>query len=215
MTVPLMRRLVLASATVLVAIVAMLLLLQWRWSPPPPHPVGDALFDVPGLASGGLDVALLGETLVRPLFVPDRRPPAPDAAPTAEVEADPLAHVQVLGLFGSGSNGGAILLIDGKAQRIRHGEMAGPWTLQGVDGRSLEFSRDDGTHARLELVHLPQPDAPPPPPALEPPTAEAPVADGDAAADDAESARAASAAARAQARAARLRELQPPGPALQ
>lgn len=131
-----------------------------RWTPPEARQLDDSLFVVPVPLAPRLELAALGEIGERPLFSPTRRPPPPPTAAEAEPEPDPFRDVTVLGLFGSGSQGGALVMIDGRLKRIRYGERTGPWTLVKVEGRSAQFRRMDGSSRTLSMRYLPQPAAP-------------------------------------------------------
>lgn len=216
MIAPLARTILFVCLLVVAAIAALMLVGEWRWAPPPARAVDASLYDVPALAHDPADLAMLAETVERPLFMPTRRPPSAAPVEVAAEQPDPLADVRVLGLFGSGQAGGAILLIDGKPQRVQFGEKTGPWALRNIQGKTAHFTRDDGQSAVLELVHLPQVDMPPRAPAA----GAAAIGDQDdpasgiepeAASVDSPQARTAAARvqARAAARARRLSELRP------
>lgn len=206
-----LRVLVLVCLALGVAIALALLASGRPWTPPPARPVDVSLLAYSGFAHDRQGLEVLEQTVERPLFNSTRRPPSVVAEVVAE--PDPFGEVKVLGLFGSGAESGAILLIDGQPQRVLYGQRAGPWVLRSVQGRKAEFIRDDGSSAELELVHLPQPDAPPP--ALHVPEPPADADGEEPASPEAAPARAASAAARAQARAARRQAAQLPGPTTQ
>jgi hypothetical protein len=87
------------------------------------------------------EVSRYRETVERPLFVASRRPGAAKPA-EAKGDADPLHDLRLLGLYGSGSRGGAIVVQGGKTQRVRFGEKIGPWTIVSADGRSATLVRD-------------------------------------------------------------------------
>ena len=81
--------------------------------------------------------------LERPLFAPDRRPPpppAPPAPPPAPPPPDPLANVQISGIF-SGDPAGIIANVDGKARRVRINDSIGGWTLKSISGREVTFGQ--------------------------------------------------------------------------
>ena len=98
------------------------------------------------------DVAAYRETLERPLFVAARRPVAPQPAPAADADsvADPRQEMRLLGLYGSGREGGAVILHGDKAQRVRFGERIGGWTIVGAEGRTATLMR--AGHDRRTLV---------------------------------------------------------------
>lgn len=95
--------------------------------------------------------------LERPLFAPDRRPPpppAPPAPPAALPPPDPLANIQISGIF-SGASPGIIAQVDGKLRRVKVNEAIGPWTLKSVEGRNVTFAQgSDSRQLRLLYSRL-------------------------------------------------------------
>lgn len=100
------------------------------------------------------------ETLERPLFSPSRRPPPPPPPSSPPADAVmPLTGVHVYGLYGVDRNGGAILGVDGKSQRVKVNDTIKGWKLVSIGDRSLDFVRG-GRQQVLELVHaIPKPSA--------------------------------------------------------
>ena len=92
--------------------------------------------------------------LERPLFAPDRRPPpppAPPAPPAAPPPPDPLANIQISGIF-SGASPGIIAQVDGKLRRVKVNDAIGPWTLKSIEGRNVTFAQ--GSESRqLRLLY--------------------------------------------------------------
>lgn len=80
--------------------------------------------------------------LERPVFAPDRRPPPPPAPPAEPPPPDPMANVQLMGLF-SGENGGVLARVEGKVRRIRVNDMIGAWTLKSVEAREASFAQGE------------------------------------------------------------------------
>ena len=95
--------------------------------------------------------------LERPLFAPDRRPPpppAPPAPPPAPPPPDPLANVQISGIF-SGDPAGIIANVDGKARRVRINDSIGGWTLKSISGREVTFGQgSDSRQLRMNYSRL-------------------------------------------------------------
>jgi hypothetical protein len=89
--------------------------------------------------------------LERPLFAPDRRPPPPPAPPAEPPPPDPMASVQLMGLF-SGTNGGVLARVEGKVRRIKLNETIGAWLLKSVDGREATFVQGDDSRI-LQLAY--------------------------------------------------------------
>ena len=95
--------------------------------------------------------------LARPLFAPDRRPPPPPPPPAAELPPDPLANIQIHGIF-SGANGGILARVEGKMRRIKINETVGPWTLKSIDGRDVTFGQgNEKRQLRLAYARLDAP----------------------------------------------------------
>ncbi|HRP19785.1 MAG TPA: hypothetical protein PK925_04070 [Alicycliphilus sp.] len=93
------------------------------------------------------------ETLERPLFSPSRRPPPPPPPPAPPEEAaPPLTGVHVYGLYGADNQGGAILRVDGKNQRVAVNQSVKGWRLASIGSNSLTFRRGSRQHV-LELRH--------------------------------------------------------------
>lgn len=87
-------------------------------------------------------------TLERPVFAPDRRPPPPPPPPAPP---DPMANIQLHGIFG-GASGGILARIDGKVRTVKVNEAVGPWTLKSVEGRMATFTQGETTR-EVELVY--------------------------------------------------------------
>ena len=119
-------------------------------SPAPLKPeLGKASSTQPG-AAGGNPTQYLA-MLERPLFAPDRRPAPPPAPPAAPPPPDPLANIQISGIF-SGASPGIIARIDGKLRRVKVNEALGPWTLKSIDGRNVTFAQG-GESRQLRLLY--------------------------------------------------------------
>jgi hypothetical protein len=80
--------------------------------------------------------------LERPLFAPDRRPPPPPPPAVEAAQVDPLAAVELIGLF-SGENGGVLARVEGQVRRIKLRESIGAWSLKGIAGREATFVQGD------------------------------------------------------------------------
>lgn len=109
-----------------------------RWLPPSPMQPEWPAFASASAPTLGQDTSAFLVTLERPLFSPTRKPPPPKPV-VAEVqpEVDPLAGMQVVGIYGSGDRGGIIAVIDGKMQRKTVGQRLGPWELRSIAGREI------------------------------------------------------------------------------
>lgn len=131
------------------------------WTPPaalapelakPLKPVGSSLADA--LPTNPTQYVAL---LERPIFAPDRRPPpppAPPSAPAAPLPPDPLAAIQITGIF-TGAGAGIIARVDGKDRRIRVNESIGAWTLKSVVGRDITFDQgSESRQLRLSFANL-------------------------------------------------------------
>ena len=97
--------------------------------------------------------------VTRPLFVANRRPMAPvvieETIPepvTATVESS-LEGWDLLGVFASGGEGGAIIqLEDGTRTRLLVGDALDGWSLTATSLRGAVFSAGSGATAELELA---------------------------------------------------------------
>ncbi len=109
------------------------------------------------------DAALFAAILERPLFAPDRRPPPPPPLPTPPPPPDPLANIQIQGIF-SGENAGIIARIEGKMRRVKIGEVIGSWTLKSIVDRDVTFTQgSENRKLRLAYARLDAPAAAKPP----------------------------------------------------
>ena len=108
-----------------------------------------------GSVAGG--ASLFATILERPLFAPDRRPPPPPPPPTPPPPPDPLANIQIQGIF-SGANAGILARVEGKMRRVKINETIGPWTLKSIDGRDVTFGQgDEKRQLRLAYARLDAP----------------------------------------------------------
>jgi len=89
--------------------------------------------------------------LERPLFAPDRRPPPPPAPPPPP---DPMANIQIHGIF-SGASPGIIVRVDGGLRRVKVNDSVGSWTLKSIEGRDVTFAQgDEKRQLRLNYANL-------------------------------------------------------------
>ena len=121
------------------------------WTPPRPLPPEIKIPSAEAQAGAG-STSDFAQILARPVFAPDRRPPPPPAPPAPIPPPDPLATIQIQGIF-SGANAGIMARVDGKVRRIKIDEAVGPWTLKSVEGRDVIFGQGDETRKlRLEYA---------------------------------------------------------------
>jgi hypothetical protein len=115
-----------------------------QWTPPKPiRP--DFSAPLAALAQRrGDEVGQLVAMADRPLFSPTRRPPPPPAPPAPP---DPLANLQLLGVYNSASGGGIIARVDGRVRRASVNEKIGEWTVQKIADRDVTFVR--GSESRV------------------------------------------------------------------
>ena len=128
---------------------------------------------LPANAPGATDLAQFAVILERPLFAPDRRQPPPPAPPAPPPPPDPLANIQISGIF-TGDNAGILARVEGKLRRIKLNEAIGPWTLKSIDDRDILFSQgDQDRKLRLNYAKLnvPVAQAPVAKPVIAPPGA--------------------------------------------
>lgn len=110
------------------------------------------------------DITRYTSILDRPLFAPDRRPPPPPAPPAPPPPPDPLANLQIQGIF-SGESTGILAKLDGKIRRIKIDSAIGQWTLKGIDNREVTFvSGSENRKFRLNYARLNTPAAAAPTP---------------------------------------------------
>ena len=116
-----------------------------------------------GPASVGANPLLFMAISERPLFAPDRRPPPPPALPAPPPPPDPMASVQLIGMF-SGAEGGILARIEGKVRRVRVSDSIGAWRLENIEGREANFVQGDISRKMvLEYSKLGKAVAPPAP----------------------------------------------------
>lgn len=129
---------------------------HWRnvsWSAPAAQPMVLAEINLPrGSVGGDVDVGRFVAVLDRPLFSPSRRPPPPPPPPAPPPPVDPLANIQLFGVYGGKTGGGIVARIDGKVQRVSVQSQVGEWVVKSVVGREVTFARGDETRT-LTLVH--------------------------------------------------------------
>ena len=131
-----------------------------HWQTPEPH-LPDFASMVPALPpQESVDLGRFVATLERPLFSPSRRPPPPPPPPVVAAPPpppDPLAKLQLSGVFsGEGGTGGIIARIDGKSQRVLVNGKIGSWVVKSVANRSVTLTSGGQTRV-LELVHAKPP----------------------------------------------------------
>ncbi len=135
---------------------ALALAIAWLWADPARYTwvapaalapdAGTLTVDAP--APEAIDLARYRETVDRPLFAPDRRPPAHSvaSAESGPAATDPFADLRLFALFDAGQGReGAIVATGGVTRRVRAGDKVGDWTLEGVDGREAIFVNGDET----------------------------------------------------------------------
>ena len=83
-------------------------------------------------------------TLDRPLFSPNRRPP-PVAAVAGAAPPDPLANIQLFGVYSGSGGGGIIARVDGKMRRAALNDKIGEWTISRIADRDVTFVRGGET----------------------------------------------------------------------
>jgi hypothetical protein len=158
-----------------VVVLLLLLLLQLLWAggrlllarditpvAPAPDSLRVAGLPTPAVVSAEDSAAVQA----RPLFWAERRPvegslsvvDAEAEAAGNEKTAPKMKDVALLGVFGSGDNGGAIVAVKGKQRRVTVGEAVEGWRLQSVAANEAVFVSGGERNAR-EL--LPRVIAPP------------------------------------------------------
>lgn len=173
-----MRRHVTLMLALLCVLLALALAAMWfdsngrlrnaSWQPPEPRQP-DFAGIAPALPSQApAEASQFVAILERPLFSPNRRPPpvatavAPTAAPPPP-PVDPLANVQLLGLYSGKGSGGIIAKVDGKARRLALKERIGDWTISSIEQREVTLTRSGETRVLTlssKPVHPPDQPAP-------------------------------------------------------
>ncbi|MFM9914925.1 MAG: hypothetical protein ACKVOX_03875 [Rhizobacter sp.] len=162
-----------ATHALVVLDVALLGALAWLWFDPngqlrgvewtPPVAIRPDLSGASRLPSETTktSMALVLDTLERPLFSPSRRPAPPivTASAAPEPPPDPLANVLIQGIFSGDGVGGIMARVDGVPRRISINETIGSWMLKGIDERNVTFVRKDETR----VVQLQRAKEAPPP----------------------------------------------------
>ncbi len=143
---------------------ALLLLFMWvdtsgrlrnvHWNAPKPIKPDLASLVPSLLRPGGDNMGKAWATLERPVFAQSRRPPDV-AASVAASAADPLASIQLVGVYGGRSGGGIIARVDNKVRRAVVGDKIGEWTVAQVADREVTFVR--GTERRAINLRGPKP----------------------------------------------------------
>lgn len=157
-----------------VVVLAVILLLQLLWSGlrillaggvAPVAPAADSLMVVDVPRPQSVDAKDSALVQARPLFWAERRPRDVLASATAEDEvsseeraAPKMKNVKLLGVFGSGSTGGAIVAVKGKQERVAVGDSVQDWRLREIAANRAVFVSGG---ARDERELLPQIIAPP------------------------------------------------------
>ncbi len=110
---------------------------------------------IPVTTLTGGDISSLTAALDKPLFTPDRKPPAviQVAAIAPPPPPDPMASVNLVGLL-SGNSGGVMVRSEGKVRYINLTQKLGDWTLKSIEERSATFARADETRV-IKLAYAP------------------------------------------------------------
>lgn len=124
------------------------------WVPPEAQPPQISPVGLPaGVGGGEADVNRFVATMDRPLFSPSRRPPPPPPPPAPPKPVDPLADIQLFGVYGGKESGGILARFNGKIQRVRLSESVGEWSVKEINGRDVTFARGDETRV-MHLAHV-------------------------------------------------------------
>lgn len=121
--------------------------------------------EVPLPAPAAVNASRFLATLERPLFSPTRRPPPPAPAQNTAPEADPLADIQLQGLYTGPGGGGLFAKVAGKNLRVPVGGKLGGWDVKSINDREVTLARGAQTHtlrlapAKLSKLALPPPKA--------------------------------------------------------
>lgn len=167
-----MRRYVIRILWMLNVVVGLVLAWLWftpegavrnvRWVAPEPQKPNFAEM-VPELpAAAQADTTRFVAMLDKPLFSPSRRPPPPSPPPAAAPPPDPLANIQLFGVFVGAEGGGILARVDGKNRRITMNDSIGAWKIKSIKDRDVTLVSGSETRV-LHLSHakpvVPQPQA--------------------------------------------------------
>jgi hypothetical protein len=141
-----------------------------RWTPPKPVMLDPDSLNVPMLgATQSAPASTAAQE--RPLFFRSRKPPVPPPPPPVPPppppppKPDPLAKLELFGLFSLGPDkGGVIAKLDGKMRQIRVGERVGEWQLKSVSKREALFVSAEAGERTIPMSYRAQ---------IEPPAAPA------------------------------------------
>lgn len=149
-----MKRYVMHMLVALDVALALVLLAMWfdtggqlrnaQWQRPAAIKPDFAAMLSPLARQGNDDVGRFVATLDRPLFSPNRRPPPPVATAVAP-PPDPLANIQLFGVYSGPEGGGIIARVDGKMRRAAVNDKIGEWTIKQVVDRDVTFVRGGET----------------------------------------------------------------------
>lgn len=135
---------------------------RFRWTEPTAVPLSLESIGVPAAAEPA-EIARYRETLERPLFAASRRvAPRPKPGDESQEDTKVLEGIQLLGAYGSGSQGGIVISRGGKVERLPMGASLGGWKVVGEDGRGAVLTRASGERHRLEMALKATPPATPP-----------------------------------------------------
>ncbi len=149
-----MKRYVMPMLTVLNAALVAVLLAVWfdaggqlryvTWQRPAAIKPDFAAMLSPVARQQSDNVGQFVATLDRPLFSPNRRPPPPPA-PVVKPPPDPLANIQLFGVYSGADGGGIIARVDGKMRRAAVNDKIGEWTISRIADRDVTFVRGGET----------------------------------------------------------------------
>jgi hypothetical protein len=119
---------------------------------------------IPGNPLQAQPLAALSATRDRPLFSPDRRPPAPPPAPVAAAPPPaPAPDVTLLGVVVDRERARAIVRSgSAKIERVQIGDDIGGWKVSQIEGRRLLLALDgrEAAFTLFDRASAPQPNAP-------------------------------------------------------
>ena len=133
-----------------------------RWAPPKPVMLDPDSFNVP-LLGATQSAPASSAALERPLFFRSRKPPVPPPPPPVPPppppppKPDPLAKLELFGLFSLGPDkGGVIAKLDGTMRQIRVGERVGEWVLKSISKREALFVSAESGERTLPMSYRAQ-----------------------------------------------------------
>lgn len=125
-------------------------------TPTPIPPAPDAMTSAQAFAPHN-QLANLPQTALRPLLSADRKPHPQELAPNAAqaAEKDPFENIVFHGIFSSSEKeGGIIVKVDDKTQRLKVNQSLGSWRLVSIKQNVAQFEGQNKEARSITLKYL-------------------------------------------------------------